>query len=158
MRVGGVQGVDAGQLEDRHADRRLAVERADVSSVLAPSSMPPSVGADRPRHRRSDDVRSRVICPSVAGLDDDVAELLRLGEPAQGLTVNWNACPAATGGWPSCPAATWTFCSGGRATTSLAVRLRDGQLVRVEPDAHAVVLLAETGHVADARRAGPARP
>ena len=59
-----------------------------------------------------------------------------------------------TGGWPSRPAATWRFCSLTAAITSPAVMLLAGQLVRVEPDAHAVVARAEECHVADALDAG----
>ena len=40
-----------------------------------------------------------------ADLDDDVAELLRVGEPAEGVDGSWNAWPRPTGGWPICPAA-----------------------------------------------------
>ena len=38
------------------------------------------------------------------------------------------------------------------ATTSPAVRLRDGHLLRIEPEPHAVVALAEVGDVAHARQ------
>ena len=68
------------------------------------------------------------------------------------LIVYWNTCPVGTGGWPIWPAATCTFCCSMAVTTSAAVRLRDGHLLRVEPDPHAVVALAEVGDVADARQ------
>ena len=59
------------------------------------------------------------------------------------LSVIWIGWPLATGGWPIWPAATWTFCSCRAATTSAGVRLRRGQLVGIDPDAHAVIALAE---------------
>ena len=68
--------------------------------------------------------------------------------------VYWKSCPAGTGGWPIRPRPPARSARAGALITSLAVRLRDGELVRVEPDAHAVVVRAEEAHVADARQAG----
>ena len=68
--------------------------------------------------------------------------------------VYWNTWPLGTGGWPIWPAATWTFCCSMALTTSVAVRLRNGHLLGVEPDPHAVVALAEVGDVADAGEPG----
>ena len=69
------------------------------------------------------------------GLDDDVLELARVEQPAQGLDVELEGARArGTGGWLSTPDATWTFCARSAATTSPAVRLRAATLLRVEPD------------------------
>ena len=48
------------------------------------------------------------------------------------------------------PEATWMFCSRSACTTSLVVRLRVREPLRIEPDAHAVLAQAEEGDVADA--------
>src|ERR1700692_4339123 len=69
------------------------------------------------------------------------------------LMVYWKSWPLGTGGWPICPAATCKFCSRKTRITSPAVRFRL-QLVGVEPHAHAVVLLPEDRHVADALQLG----
>ena len=95
--------------------------------------------------------RTRVDAAVGVGLDDDVAELLGVGEPAQRLDVELEGAglrhrrlvdrrrrrPAR-----SAPRSA--------ATTSPAVRLRDGELLRIEPDAHRIVARAEDGDVADA--------
>jgi hypothetical protein len=54
------------------------------------------------------------------------------------------------GSAPTTPAATCTFCSRMARTTSLAVRPRCGDLVRVQPHAHGVVAAAEDLHLAHA--------
>ena len=59
-------------------------------------------------------------------------------------------CPSIEGCWPIAPVATGLFCSRTAAATSLDVRLRDRQLMRIEPNAHAVIALAEQKDVADA--------
>ena len=69
----------------------------------------------------------------------------------------WNACPFGAGGWPTCPAATWAFCCSTACTTSAADSFFAASLLRVEPQPHRVVALAEEGDVADALRAGPVR-
>ena len=66
----------------------------------------------------------------------------------------WKSWPVGTGGWPICPAATCTFCSRRTLDHVAGRQVPRRQLVRVEPDAHAVVLLAEDEHVADAVHAG----
>ena len=88
------------------------------------------------------------------GLEDDVGELLgvRPAGPA------WSWCTGTPGRWasaagrsgrppPGCSAAAMAL------ITSLAVRLQRRHLLRVEPEPHAVVALAEVGDVADARQA-----
>ena len=108
--VGGVQRVGAGQLVDRQRHRRLAVERAGLVVLLRPQldaghvAQPDDAGglrrrsAAEPADRRSGRwplepaarpvpagrgrLRQRV---ARAGLDDDVGELLGVGEPAQGV-------------------------------------------------------------------------
>ena len=94
--------------------------------------------------------RSRAIWPSAVGLDDDVGELLRLGQPAERghrvLEVD------ARGGGLLADLA-------GRHLDVLLPQRPDhvagghvarGQLVGIEPDPHAVVLLAEDHRVAHA--------
>ena len=66
----------------------------------------------------------------------------------------WKSWPWGTGGWPICPAATCTFCSRKHPDHVAGRQVPRLQLVRVQPDAHAVVLLAEDEHVADALQPG----
>ena len=70
------------------------------------------------------------------------------------LIVSWNSWPLGTGGWPIWPAATWMFCCSIALTTSVGGQVARRQLLRVEPDPHAVVALAEVGDVADAVEPG----
>ena len=66
------------------------------------------------------------------------------------LTVNWKPDPSGAGGPPSWPAATWTFCCW---IALLHVERRQSvglELVRVEPDAHAVLAGADHPDLADA--------
>jgi hypothetical protein len=64
--------------------------------------------------------------------------------------VYWKSWPLGTGGRPTCPAATWTFCSRKHLDDVAGRQVARLQRVRVEPDPHAVVLLAEEHDVADA--------
>ena len=68
--------------------------------------------------------------------------------------MSWKFWPAGVGGWPSRPAATWTFCSRDGADHVAGRHVPRRQLLRVEPDAHAVVARAEERDVADAGDAG----
>ena len=144
--VGRVERVGAGQLKDRQADRRLAVERAARVLVLGAQFDAGHVLADR------------VTSPPVPRLDDDVAELLGLVQPAQ---RGHGVLEVVARGHRRL-----ADLAGGDLHVLLAQRLDDvagrqvarRQLVRVEPDAHAVVLLAQTGRRRRRRRAAPARP
>ena len=70
------------------------------------------------------------------------------------VMVYWNSWPVGTGGWPICPAATWMFCCWIGADHVAGGQAAHRHLVRIEPDAHAVVALAQIGDVADARQPG----
>ncbi len=106
------QGVGAGDLVDAQKARRLAVELGVPGVALGPELDPGHV-AD-PDH----------LAP-FAALDDDVLELLDLGQASQGgdrvLEV---LCRWPTGGSPILPAATWTFCSCSAPITSAVVSPR----------------------------------
>ena len=63
--------------------------------------------------------------------------------------VSWKGWPAGTGCWPTVPAATWTFWFWMALMTSQGRQAARGQLIRVEPEAHAVIALTEHDDVAD---------
>ena len=113
-RVGRVEGVGAGQLEDAPG-RRTAGRRGvqDVSSVLAPSWMPPNLTPDSSLRTSVTRSRSRVDLAVGAGLDDDVAELAPASvEPAQRAErVLERLARRAPAAGRAAPAATCTFCS-----------------------------------------------
>ena len=126
----------------REARRRLAVELEDLAVGL------------RAELDAADVAHARDLA-AVAGLDDDVAELLGIVEPARARSsVYWNDWSAGAGGVPIWPAATCSLCCCSACTTSWVVRPRALQLVGIEPDAHRVVAGAEHGDVADAGQAG----
>ena len=86
--------------------------------------------------------------------DDDVLELSVTSDSRPSvLTVNWKTWSFGTGGPPSWPAATCAFWLWMAFWTS--PRQPEGiELLRVEPDAHAVGAGAEDLHLADAGQAG----
>ena len=79
---------------------------ASPAAVGAPAERMPDAAepgtpaaGEAPRLRRSGPRRP------LADLDDDVAELLGVGEPAQGVDRQLEGWPAEAGGWPIWPAA-----------------------------------------------------
>ena len=86
-------------------------------------------------------------------LQNDVLELVRVGEPAHHAHRHLVACFGSDGGMPSCPAGTSTFCSASALVTSSGVSPRAASLVGIEPDAHRIFALAEDDDVAHARHA-----
>ena len=86
-----------------------------------------------------------------ADLDDDVAELLRIAEPAQRVDRQLERlAPRAPAAGRSARPAASRFWLRIAAATSPAVMSQRGQLLRVEPGADAVVALAEDVDVRDA--------
>ncbi len=138
--VRGLQRVGARQLIDRQRHRRLAVERAGLVVPLGTQLDLRHVG-------QADDSAVSV------GLEDRVTELLDIDEPAHRAHRVLEHLPARH--------RRLAELAGG----DLRVLLLDGaghvgrgqaaglHLHRIEPDAHAVVALAEIGDVADARKA-----
>ena len=139
-----LQRVGARGLEDRNRDRLLVVEEAAHA-----------VGLGAELHAR--DVAEAHHLSVVTGLDDDVAELLLVAEPAGGVQRDLKF-GLFEGGAPSWPAATCTFCSRIAVDHVAGRQIAHGEFLRVEPDAHRVVAAAEDLHVAHAREAAPARP
>ena len=144
--LGRVQGVGAGQLEDADADGRLAVD--DIRRC--PGSWPPASPA--PRRPAARPARPPPVLTMMSANCSGSMRRPRV------VMVYWKSMPLAAGGWPTWPAATCTFCSRSDLTTSPAVNSRDGQQVGIEPDAHAVIALAEDHRVADPFQPRQSRP
>ena len=86
------------------------------------------------------------------GLEDDVGELLGVGRAGPAcVIVNWNTWPVGDRRLADLAGGDLhVLLRDGARRRRVAVRLRDGHLLRVEPEPHAVVALAEVGDVADA--------
>ena len=111
--AGELQRVGAGRLEDRNRDGVLVVEQAAQIAYCLRAEL------DTRDVAQAHDLAVR------ARLDDDVAELLLVGQTA--LRIDRPAGTAtviASAARRSAPAATCTFCSRIASTTSPAVRLR----------------------------------
>ena len=149
----GLDGIGAGKLEDVQGDGGFAVEGAGLIVLLGaeldPSHIAEADDADGLRHGAG---RDRLRRGAAAGLDDDVGELFRIGEPAEGVDGELEL-----------------LALGRRLLTDLAgshlkVLLADGaddvgraetqrcEPVGIEPGAQAVVALAEVGDVGDTRQ------
>ena len=145
-RLGHVQGVGAGQLEDGQGHRGLAVELADLVVLLraqfdvGPRRAAAPPGLTRAPARRSPWPVLTMMSPNCFGSARRPSVLI----------VNWNCWPAGTGCWPIWPAATWTFWLLTALDHVGGGQVAGGHLLRVEPDPHAVVALAQVGHVAHA--------
>ena len=151
--LGGLQGVRAGQLEHGQRDRRIAVEVAVHVVVLGPQfralldDLPVLVALDL-----ADDVAQLDDFALRPGLDDDVVELLFAAQASLGLDHQLKRHGRA-GGDRRLPEP-----AGGDLDVLLADGLdhvggrhaQGGELLRIEPDAHAVVARAEERHVAHA--------
>ncbi|MCY1223649.1 hypothetical protein D9M72_357850 [compost metagenome] len=139
-RIGDVDGVGAGALEDRNRDRRLVVQQRTQGVLVGPQF-------------DAGDVLQTRDFSVVAGPDDDVLELFLSNEAALGVDGELEAV------------ATVHRRSAERTGGHLAVLFADGvdhvgggevargHLVRVEPDAQGVVAHAEQLHVAHALQA-----
>ena len=139
--VGGVQGVRVWQQKDDNTRRRPAVQLPERVLVSGPQLGPadvPEVGD----------------FPVRAGLENDVCELLGLDQAAEGAQGVLEILAVGD--------RRLTDLSGRHLHVLLAQdpdhvvdrQIPRLQLVRVQPDAHAVVLLAEDAHVADALHPG----
>ena len=88
--LGGCQGVGAGKLVDRQRDRGLAVERAGLVVLLRTELQPGDVAqaddADRLAGIRVLRGAGRgAVAAALADLENDVAELRGIGQPAEGV-------------------------------------------------------------------------
>ena len=127
----------AGQLEDGQPDRRLAVERAALVLALG-AQLDPA------------DVAEPGDLPVGAGLDDDVGELLGIGQPAERVHGVLEVQAGGHRRLADLPGRHLHVLLAQGADHVAGGQVAGGQLLRVEPDPHAVVLLAEEGHVAHA--------
>ncbi len=139
--VGGVQGVRVWQQKDDNTRRRPTVQLPERVLVSGPQVGPadvPEVGD----------------FPVRAGLENDVCELLGLDQAAEGAQGVLEILAVGD--------RRLTDLSGRHLHVLLAQdqdhvvdrQIPRLQLVRVQPDAHAVVLLAEDAHIADALHSG----
>jgi hypothetical protein len=133
-RVGARLGID-------EQGRRIAAVHVGCGAVIR--------GADLD----STDVTDTGHASSAVGLDDDVAELLRRGQPAKRFDVDLIGLVA--GGW-------WLIQDTGRDLQILRAECTEHLVcpevvrrnpVRIEPDTHGVLAAALELHVADARQA-----
>ena len=127
---------EPGRLEYRDRDRRIEVEIGVRRIVQAGQFGAPDI-LD-PHHR-------------VGGLlDDDVAELLGIGQPAERLHRDLERARLVTGGWLRMPEATWMFCACSAWRDVVGGHAERLQAVGVEPDPHRIVAAAEHDDRADA--------
>ena len=96
--------------------------------------------------------------PAAVGLQDDVRELLGVGEPALGDDGVLEVLAARHGRPAELPGRHLDVLLAQGGDDVPGGHVARGELVGIDPDAHAVVLLAQQGDVADALRRGPARP
>ena len=150
--MGGIEGVGAGQLEHRQCRGRLAVEIA-VHVIILGAQLHAFFGlqAVLVAARIPDDVLEMNDGACVAGFENDVLKLVHGGKPPLGIDGQLKLNRRG-GGYGVLAEPT-----GGH----LAILLLDGinhidrcqvlggELIRIEPDAHAVVARPEKSHVAD---------
>ena len=86
------------------------------------------------------------------GAQHDVAELLGSCSRPCVCTLNWNCWSSLIGRAPMRPTGACTFCARIAAMTSRRRQVEAGQALRVEPDTHRVVQLAEQVGLSDAGR------
>ncbi len=128
--VGDVQGVRPGELKDRQAHRRLAVQGQALVLVLGAQ-----LGAA--------DVLEIGDLAVGAGREDDVRELLRLDQPAEGGERVLEVLAAGYGGPAELPGRHLHVLLQQDPSHIAGGQVPRRQLGRVEPDAHAVILPAE---------------
>jgi hypothetical protein len=94
-----------------------------------------SAGSSRSAQFDAGDALEQRLLAVGPGLDDDVAELLRIQQAALGVDLELESATrlARVAGRPA-PAAIWTFCSRMALTMSLAVRSRAAALIGIDPD------------------------
>ena len=148
--VGGLEGVGAGELERGDADRRFAVEPAtdvlvagaqlDAGHVAQVGDRAGLAGTDR---------GFTGLALVASGLEDDILELLRRFEPAERGHRVLERLALGHGGLADLARRHLDVLFLQRLDDVGGRQPARRQLFRVDPDAHAVVLLAEQGHVAD---------
>ena len=140
--AGGAEGVAAGELEHRDADRRAVVQRAGRVVALGPEF---DAGHIAEPHQRL------ALRP---GLHHDVLELLLGLEPALRVDDQLPVLPARHRRLADLPGRHLHVLLADRVHHLGRHQVDVGHLLRVEPDPHGVVAVAEHGHVADAVEAG----
>ncbi len=135
--AGGGERVGAGELGDHQADGRFAVQEPIDAVVRGPELDARHVAqADHPAF--------------VEALDDNVAKLLRCGEPALGLQAKLERRTAMAEGRLADRACGDLDVLVAHGADDLIDReVKGGRPVRVDPDAHVVVAGAEHAHAAN---------
>ena len=137
--VGGVERVGIGELEDGQVGDRLAVDHAVGVLVLRPQlDMGHVPDPDEPA------VRSL--------LDDDLLELFRINEAAQGRQSDLGLLALDRRRLSDLAGRHLEVLLPNRGDDVAGRHVPDRQLVGVEPDPHAVIALAEHPDFADARQ------
>ena len=139
--VGGVERVRAGPLEDQERHGRALVEIAVGRVVLR-------------RELDAGDVLEPRDAAVRVGLDDDVAELARLGEPPERLDVELIGALLRHRRLVHHAGSDLHVLRAQRRHHLAGGQVARCDLLRVEPDAHGIVARAEDAHVADAVEAG----
>ena len=137
--LGGVQRVRAGLLDDRERDAAASAEIAANAVILAAELDPADVAdaGDRARHR--------------IGLDDDIGELGRIGEPALNLDRKLEGRAAAVEGRLADGAAgDLHVLRPKRVDDLVGGEVPGGRAIGIDPHAHRIIAAAEHGDSADA--------
>ena len=135
------QRVGAGPLVDREGHGRLAVERAGL--VVALGAQLDAAHVAEPDH-----------APLGVGLEDHLGELLGIGEPAQGRDRELEGLAGGDRRLAELAGRDLDVLLLDRADHVRGGQVAERHLLRVEPDPHAVVALADVGDVADAVEPG----
>ena len=139
--VGHVQGVGPGQLVDRQAGRRLAVHGQAAVLILGPQ-------LDAGHVLEIGDLGVR------AGFENDVGELFGFDQPAEGVHGELEVLALRHRRLADLPCRHLHVLLAEDADHVAGHQVPRLQLVRVEPDPHAVVLPAERENVAHALQPG----
>ena len=137
--LGGVQRVRAGLLDDRERDAAASAEIAANAVILAAELDPADVAdaGDRARHR--------------IGLDDDIGELGRIGEPALNLDRKLEGRAAAVERRLADGAAGDLYVLRPKRVDDLVGgEVPGGRAIGIDPHAHRIIAAAEHGDSADA--------